>query len=63
MKKDIRFKPNVAKAIEVILWFCHQKNGKINKYNGAGLDKDHYLGWLDGKKTLQIKWLQANEAA
>jgi hypothetical protein len=34
----------------------------VNK-KGAGLDKETYLDWCDGKKTLQIKWLQAKQAA
>jgi uncharacterized phage-associated protein len=33
MEREIRFKPNVAKAVEVILWFCHRKGDRINKYN------------------------------
>ncbi len=33
MLQEITFKPNINKAIEVILWFCNRNNGKINKYN------------------------------
>jgi uncharacterized phage-associated protein len=33
MEREIRFKPNVAKAVEVILWFCQKKPGGINRYN------------------------------
>jgi uncharacterized phage-associated protein len=33
MKREITFKPNVQKAVEVILWFCQQTPGGINRYN------------------------------
>ncbi len=33
MQKEITFKPNIEKAVEVILWFCAKKKGKINRYN------------------------------
>ena len=52
-----------ARACDYFEQFLDPDVSVIAKKLGAGLDKDKYLGWLNGKKTLQIKRLQARQAA